>query len=732
MSTRAQELGLKLKLQEELIPYSVGADEQTPLFLEADRLQGHEDKEIEAEGNVRLRKRGEAIFADYLRYSFPEDSVTARGNLRFEHQGSILRGEDLTYNLRDSTGLVNKADYFIIDVHGRGTADRIVAQSKTRLHVDNGTFTNCDVGNDDWYLRTDKLDLDRTRDVGTARDATVVFKGLPVLYTPYLDFSLSGARKSGFLPPSLGSSGQSGPEITQPYYWNIAPNADATISPRFMTRRGLLWGEEFRYLEPDMNGQLFGEYLPDDRVRQENRYAYSLQHHQNFGNGFTGNVDLEGVSDDFYFTDLADKISVTSITNLPRQGSLQYDGGWWTVNTLVQKFQTLQDPLAPVVPPYDREPQITLLANQQPASLLDLNFNGELVDFRHPSLIEGRRSTLNPSVSVPLQTSYFNFTPKVGYRYTHYTFDDDFTPPRTVAVPIYSLDSSMTFERDTKLFGQALTQTLEPRLYYVYIPFRQQDELPNFDTAVADFNLAQIFTENQFTGGDRINNANQLTAAVSSRFITPEDGAEKLRLTFGERYYFTPQLVSLNTNFPGAPPAAVITGGTPAANHSDLLAAISGSMARSWMTEVTTEYSTQDQRFERSNVSVQYLPDTGKVVNFAYRFTRGLLEQLDLSSQWPLSAKWSGIARWNYSLQDRQLLEGLAGVEYNAGCWGVRFALHRFVTFTQEYTNAVMLQFELSGLSQSGGSIQTLRQFIPGFVNTLQNRSVERNPFPVY
>src|SRR5690606_24149702 len=240
---------------------------------------------------------------------------------------------------------------------------------------------------------------------------------------------------------------------------------------------------------------------------------YSWQHRQSFGYGFSGALDLQGVSDDAYFTDLSDRISATSQTNLRRQGILFYDGDWWNASARVQKFQTLQDPLDPLVPPYARVPQLTLNANRQATRVVDLGMYGEYVDFDHPTLLNGQRQILYPSVAFPLQTSYFYVTPKLGFHSTTYNFEDG-RRDETRELPIYSIDSAVTFERQTQFRGRDFIQTLEPRLYYVYIPFRRQDHLPNFDTALADFNLAQIFTENQFTGGDRINDANQLTAAV--------------------------------------------------------------------------------------------------------------------------------------------------------------------------------------------------------------------------
>ena len=346
----AEEPGLKLRLQPELIPYSLGKDDPTDLFLEANEIEGHQDQEFDATGSVRLRKRGVALFADHVHLSMPDQQTTATGNVRLERDGDVMSGAKLFYDFGDDNGSMDDADYRIARLRARGTARRMVAENPDVYHIEKTRFTNCEVGDDDWYMRIDQLDIDRIRDVGVAHNATVVFKGVPILYSPYLDFSLSGRRKSGLLPPTVGSTGKSGLEYTQPFYWNIAPNYDATIAPRVLAKRGVLMGTDFRYLEPDVKGEMRAEYLPEDRQKQESRYGYFWQHAQNFGNGFSGSLDLQGVSDDTYFSDLSDKIAATSQSNLNREGDLFYDGGWWSVNTRVQRYQTLQDPLARLGP----------------------------------------------------------------------------------------------------------------------------------------------------------------------------------------------------------------------------------------------------------------------------------------------------------------------------------------------------------------------------------------------
>jgi LPS-assembly protein len=470
-----------------------------------------------------------------------------------------------------------------------------------------------------------------------------------------------------------------------------------------MSRRGTQLGGEVRYLEPSLSGEVRAQYMDQDRVRDEKRYAYALRHTQNFGERTSGYVNVLGVSDDFYFTDLSNQIAATSLTNLPREAGVSYNGDWWNMAARVQDFQTLQDPLAPVTPPYARLPQITIAGGRPTPLGLDMNVQGELVDFQHPYLVSARRDTLYPSVSLPLRTSFLYVTPKVGYHYTRYTYDSGSPSAQTRELPIYSLDSAVVFERETSMFGSQVTQTLEPRLYYVYIPYVDQNQIPIFDSAQADFNLAQIFTENQFTGGDRINDADQLTGALTSRVIDPQTGDERLRFVIAQRYYFSDQRVTLDQ-----PPRD--------ANRTDLLLGAGGTLTEAWRFDALLQYGTIDDQFERSNVALQYRPEPGKVLNMAYRFTREQQEQVDFSTQWPLTSKWSGLARWNYSIEFDKVLEGLVGLEYNAGCWTTRLVAHHFVTSVDEYSTSFFLQLELNGVSSLGlNPLDTLRSNISGY-----------------
>jgi len=732
--------GLQLKTQPALILMPPSINEDVPLFLDADRVQGHSDRETEAEGEVRLRKRGQAVHADRLRYDKPADEVTAEGNVRMERGLDVVEGARLKYNLESNTGFMENPRYTLhkspdagaqqprqMPIPGatgqrrlfqptdaRGTAERILFEGPDQFRAQRTEYTACAPGNDDWYLRAGDLQIDKGRDLGVARDASIVFMGTPIFYSPYLSFSLHQERKSGVITPHYGSTNKSGLELTVPYYWNIAPNRDATFSPRVMTKRGVLLNSEFRYLEPTYFGDVRADILPDDRQRNdERRWAYNIRHNHTLPDGWYGTLNLQKVSDDTYFTDLTTQIATTSQVLLPREGTIGRNGFWGSTGNygftaLVQRWQTLQaDPLAPVTAPYNRLPQLTLNAERQDVLLSDFDFYGHYVSFAHPTKVNGDRTLAYPSLSLPLQTSYAYFTPKLGVNVTRYKLDPNSSgfDSQTRTLPIFTADSGVVLDRPTTIAGTAFLQTLEPRLYYVNIPFRDQSRIPVFDSGQQDINFATIYSENQFAGWDRISDANQVTLGLSSRLIAPESGGERLRAGVAQRFYFDSQRVTL-------PGVAART-----STSSDLLAALSGSVAPNLTAEAGWQYSTNFSQTQKFNIGTRYQPQPGKVLNLSYRETLDTIRQTDISAQWPVFQGWTALARWNYSLLDRSTLEGLAGMEYNGDCWVLRAVAHRFATATQQSSTTFFIQLELNGVSRIGSNpMETLKRNIGGYV----------------
>jgi LPS-assembly protein len=713
-----------------------------PTILDADRIEGVAGKDTRAQGNAILRRGDLSIRANTLMYHEENEDVEARGNVRLQRNGDSLSGPALTYSLRDATGFFEKPDFTLAPrarpgqqaVAARGQAESIEFLGENQYRIKDGFFTTCKPGDDGWLVRADELDLDFTREVGTARGGSVRFEGVPVIAAPAFDFSLNNQRKSGFLPPSIGTTGKSGPEVAVPYYVNLAPNHDLTLTPRYMEKRGLQLAEQFRYLQKHYNGEFNAEVLPQDRAADRGRSAISLVHTYNRDGYLLGGLNLNKVSDDSYFRDLATRINITSQATLPREGFLTYNGKWWdtgsySATTRVQRFQVLQDPDNPIVVPYGRTPQFTLSALRQDIGGFDFGSSAEFVDFSHPTQVNGKRSTFYPSLSLPLITPGSFLTPKVGVHYTYYSLDEIPDPvtgsnvpafPKSTSrtLPIFSVDSGLVYERETSALGQAVIQTLEPRFYYVNIPFRKQNQIPLFDTAIADFNYAQIFSENMFSGGDRINDARQLTAAVTSRMLLPSSGQEVLRGTFGQRYYFKDQQVTLSTN---DPPLA--TDNPPRTyNASNFLTALSGRVSQYWTLESASEYDQRDHRTERLTLAARYRPEGLKALNLSYRYlsgditTTGPIKQIDLSAQWPLIGRWYGVGRFNYSLADSRIVEGIGGLEYGADCWTSRIIVQRFALTAGTSSSSVFLQLELNGFSRLGSNpLDALKRNIPGY-----------------
>ncbi len=685
------------------------SSDAVPIFISAQHLEGTQDNQIEASGEVELHHGEQAIFADYMLYVQDSQELLADGAVRVELEDIVITGPQLNLNLETNIGDMVQPQFQFAVNNARASADSLHMQDKQHFTLRNATYTTCSAGNDDWLLKMGELNLDRDRQVGVAHHARVEFMGLPILYTPWMDFPLDNQRKSGFLSPVYGVTGKGGSEVTLPYYWNIAPNLDATIAPRMMSKRGLMLKNELRYLEPSYSGEAHLDVLPDDRIAAVTRSRQALKHAHNFAPGLNGTLDLNRVSDDAYFRDLSNAVNETSQTNLVREGVLNYSSGWWNAAARVQNFQTLQeDPLAPVAElvPYRRAPQLNLNAHRAWAGA-NVTLAGEFVDFRHPTKVNGRRLVAYPSASYQLiARPAFYLTPKLGLHYTDYVLGEN-TPGELSdtrrSVPIFSLDSGLALERDWNLFGQNFVQTLEPRAYYVYIPYRDQDSLPNFDSAPVDFSFAQMFTENRFSGSDRIGDANHLTLALTSRLLQQDSGVERLRLAVGQRF-------SRET------PQATLAGSTATINKSDILLTASGQVTRAWSLDSAMQYNANQEHSEKFNLAVRYQPESGKVLNLGYRYTRNSIRQAELSTQWPLAGRWQAVARWNYSVLDNSTLEALAGLEYNESCWTVRLAAQRFATATGEFATGFFMQLELNDLVRVGPNpLGVLRQSVPGY-----------------
>lgn len=678
-------------------------ERELPATIRAEQMTGRPDREVTLERDVEITRGATIIKADKATYNIVEDKVDATGNIRMWRFGDRYTGDDLELKLDAGRGFVTHPTYRLERNNAQGRAQRIQFEGDDRARVTEGTYSTCEGPDPDWYLKSDTLRLDRGRDVGTASKTVIYFKGVPILGTPGMSFPLSDARKSGVLPPSIGTS--SGLEVTVPYYVNIAPNRDLTLYPSILTRHGLQLGADARYLSESYSGETKLEVLPNDLVEKTNRYAIASTHAQTLTPALGLTWNLNAASDDNYPNDFPRTITTASQRLLTRDVALAYNAAHWNVGARLSNYQVLQDPAAPIPRPYDRLPQLNFQAGRQDMRGFDWTVDAELTRFWHPDLLRGDRFVLNPKIAYPIIRPGYFVTPKVSFDLTKYTLDNT-TPGAptnlTRSLPTFSIDSGLVFERDARFFGQAMTQTLEPRLFYVKTPFRDQSQFPIFDAADADLSFAQLFSENRFVGHDRISDANQLTTALVSRLIEP-NGTERLRVAAGQRFYFSDQRVTL--------------GAVKNESHSDLLVSASGQLTMAITAEANMQYSASLRQTSRANFGVRWQPGPKRVLNLQYR--RDLfnnLEQVDTSAQWPIAQRWYGVARINYSLPDQKVAEGLLGAEYKADCWVFRIVAQRIPTGTGKAATPIFFQLELNGLTRLGSNpLDALRASIPGY-----------------
>ncbi len=695
------------------------------VFVTADKMEGRTDDVSEFDGNVELHRKGAVLTSDHLSYDHVEQEAHATGDVVLQQDGDTLSGPEMRLRMDTREGFMAPAAYsFERETRpgqprgansGHGTAERLEFQGENQYYLKNATFSTCTPDNYDWYAQATDLQLDYDREVGEARNARVLFKDVPIMYLPRFDFPLSDRRKSGFLPLTFGSSDRTGVDVYVPWYWNIAPHMDATLAPRIMSRRGVQLNGEFRYLQESYTGTANVEWLPKDNVTGEQRSLYRLVHTQRLAPGMVGQLNLNGASDRNYFSDLGTRLANTSQSYLLRQGVVNYQPySWLGTQLLLQKYQPLQN----LTEPYARLPSFSVTAIQPDAlGGLQLDMSGSFTAFDHPTRVEANRLVLYPQVSLPLQAPAAFLTPKLGMHYTSYQLSRQAAgvpDSLTRSLPILSVDSGLVMERDVEIAGNAWLQTLEPRLYYVYVPHRDQDDIPLFDTGLADFNFAQIFSENAFVGSDRISDANQLTAALTSRLINPQTGAEVVRAAFGTRFYFRDQTVTLRPT------------DTPRTRTlSDYLAALSGEVLPRTYVDTAVQYDSDTNTLERFKFGVRYAPEHLKLVNVAYRLQRDRLKEIDVSGQWPITPRWFGVGRYNYSLRDRRVVEALGGLEYDGGCWALRFVVQRLATGTtvsgssvaeQTFNTSYFVQLELNGLGRLGSNpLDLLRRSVPGY-----------------
>ncbi len=698
------------------LSFSTPPDDLTVIDADGALLEPGQNR-ILFEGDVQVRRGQRMVEADRIIYDQGNGILTASGQVYLEQPRLRLTAERARLDLEREQGEMERVGYRLTDRGARGEAARARLDDPQRSHLEQVTYSTCAPGNDAWQLEADTLDLDRETGVGVARNARLRLKGVPFLYLPYATFPIDDRRKSGFLAPSVGDSDRSGYDLATPYYFNIAPNMDATLTPRYLSKRGLMLGGEFRYLQPRHHGRLRAEILPSDSAVADGdnrtRGAFSYQAGGSPAPRWGFDVNLNYASDKYYLDDLGNSLAVTSARQLERRADLTYKGDGWTALARTQYFQTVDPDIASIDRPYIRLPQLLFDLNRpDQARGLTYLLRAEYVNFDHSddTKVKGHRIDLAPSLALPLYRPWGFFTPKATLRYTKYQLDNqqagwDSSPDR--ALGTLSLDGGLFFERSANWFDTALLQTLEPRLFYLYTPYQDQSELPDFDTARVEFSFASLFRENRFSGADRVGDANQVTAALTSRTLSRESGQELFRASIGQIYYFRDRLVQL-------PGVAIRDDGS-----SSVVGELAARLGANWSSRASFQWNPHksSRATEKAALSLHYQDGRDRLVNLSYRMTDQVLEQTDLSGRWPLGPRVTLVGRWTYSLRNEVTNLAFAGIEYDSCCWRLRLVAQQLLTsIDAEPSNSILLQFELKGLASLGQRVDDyLEQNITGY-----------------
>ena len=685
------------------------AREAAPVSLDAERATSDPSR-IELQGDAVLRRGDQRLAAPSLHVDRQNNVVTAEQGLRFDQGPFTVFAERGRLDVDQDRADLEQAEFFLREVHLRGSARDFTASGDGEAQMAAVSFTSCPVGSRLWAIDARELELHRDSGRGEAWNATLRLGGVPVLYTPYMNFPIDDRRASGFLPPRGGYSDRQGFDLTLPYYWNIAPERDLTILPRYLEKRGLMLGGQYRYLGRSYSGELSGAWLGDDKVFGDERYAFSFGHVARPGPQSSFTVDYSQVSDDQYLTDFGNTVRATSLSFLSQSVSYGYTGGPWRSRLRAQRYQRVAEQISPAQEPYKILPELSFAGSwPRAAGPVGFQVDSEISNFAHDIRTEGVRVDVNPSLTLPLLRPWGFLTPRLGLSFTSYALDEN---PRgddleRRAAPIFSLDSGLIFERPLALGERAGQLTLEPRLFYLYVPFKDQSELPNFDTTRYSEDYYSLFRENRFTGADRLGDANQVTTALTSRWLV--QGSELARLSVGQIQYFQDREVTLS-GLPETRPS------------SDLIAEAWVQAGRGWSGGAGVNWNTEEERTSRSRFDLRYNPGPGKVLDVSYRVTRDELEQTDLAAFWPLSPRWKAFGRWYYALDFDRTIEAIAGLQYEDCCWAVRLAARHYRDAPEdiEANNSFYVELVLKGLGGLGTAFEgLLSEAMPGFEDDL-------------
>ncbi|MCG6863758.1 MAG: LPS assembly protein LptD [Chromatiaceae bacterium] len=685
-------------------------NEEDQLFLSADTFDYDQDLDLLwLEGDVRMAQGSRRIGANKVVYDRETADLVGKGSIFVANPGVRLVAEEAQMNLESDTGSISDVHYRLTGkINARGTAERAELVRPELTRYEDIVYSACRPNQNAWTLDAAELELDQDSGRGIARNAKLRIRGVPILYTPYLSFPIDDRRKSGILVPTFGNSDDNGIDVTVPYYWNIAPNMDATISPRYMSKRGLMLGTELRHLSRRQEVELYGEIIPEDsQFNDKARWGVRVEQSGRFARRWSSAVNFNAVSDDEYLEDFGNRLEVTSTRNIERRGDLSYWGDGWSLLTRLQDFQTVDAELPSQSKPYAQLPRVRFSMN--PYSLesgIQLGAGAEYNYFQHDAKVHGNRAVLQPYARWPLRRSYGHLIPELNLYFAGYDLQDqepDKDDKPSYAIPSFNLDAELVFERTVNWFSRESLQTLEPRIFYLYTAFKDQDDQPVFDTSELSLSYFRLFQPNRFSGWDRIGDANQLTVGLTSRTIAMNSGLELLRASVGQTLYFRDREVQ-------------IVGPPQDASSSPISGMLSARLLQNWTGRASVEYD-PNQETDRSlkrTLELHYQARDNRLLNLTYRFDLGTgeetrYEDTDLSFRLPVNQQIQLVGRWNYSLLNSQTVEAFAGLEYGQCCWRLRLVGRHLQNKPDSAgSTSVMVQVELAGLGSIGQHVDKL------------------------
>ena len=663
-------------------------DPGQPLSIRALNLSAIPDKPIEANASVVVTRGDQRLETESMVYSPDSGLITLPELLVYTDAFIAIEAASAEVNINQSTGTFETVDYRINGAQGSGHADQVELINERQAELRAFDFTTCDPARPDWQLVAKDVVLDLDRSVGTAKNARLMFKGLPLFYLPYFTFPLNDERKSGFLYPRFGVSSSDGLDLSIPWYWNIAPNMDATFTPRWIQDRGAMLGNQFRFLLPTQSGELSLDVLPGDDKTQSDRYFAQVDYRLRPARNWSVGARFRRVSDAQYFLDLGGALDATAIQYMRSSATLRGRGEYWSMRVGADFFQVLDDRIAARNEPYRRLPRVLLEVDRPLSERVHFEMDNEFVYFDRPEGTTGARVDVWPRLTATHIAPAGFARAQAGVRMTHYALDDAPIDSASRTTPIVSLDGGLIFERQA---NAETIQTLEPRLFYLYVPSKDQDQLPVFDTSELTFGFAQLFHSNRFSGADRQSGANQLTWALTSRWLNQRSGQSHLDFNVGQALYFEDRTVQL----PGR--------SVEATHRSDFIAEANWSIARQTALKAGLQWDPQADALSVAYASLSHRSDGGWQGALSYRFRDRVLDQLDARVRIPLTGQLNLIGRGVYSIKDDDSLELLAGIEYESCCWAVRLTAREYIR-DREVTKqtAVFLELHLKGLGSLG------------------------------